>query len=312
MTWLPPGFAFLSGFPTVARKRRILLPMQALIDDSGGKGEGDTFVLAGFIGRSEAWADFVDRWQAALDRDRGIPYFKFRDFSHRGGVFTQFSEEERRKKASDLVAAMAGGGFERVSITLDLKAFAERYGVSWEGLDIGHPYVWTFQMMIGAVAITLFHGGHRESFDIIFDEQSSFAAKCKKWYRAIKEICVPPQLQPLLPTEPIFRDDREFLALQASDLYAGLVRSAKGHDAEADLDGYGWLRKELASVTTISGCSQKVGRAMLSNQTKSSTPMGEKEATRAIALMDEDGLDAYRRRIEKRRKKAAKKESRHK
>jgi len=50
--------------PTAARKRQFIVPIQAWIDESGSKGEGDTFVLAGFIGRAEDWALFSDRWQA--------------------------------------------------------------------------------------------------------------------------------------------------------------------------------------------------------------------------------------------------------
>jgi hypothetical protein len=36
--WLPEGFAFLSGLPTPARKRRLIVPIQAFVDDSGAKG----------------------------------------------------------------------------------------------------------------------------------------------------------------------------------------------------------------------------------------------------------------------------------
>src|SRR5262249_51156508 len=101
--------------------------MQAFIDDSGAPGQGEAFVLAGFSGRNEDWVHFADRWQAALDRPRAIPRFKFWDFVHGEGVFARFSEAERNKKVSSLVEAMAGGDFTRISVTLDLPAFEERF-----------------------------------------------------------------------------------------------------------------------------------------------------------------------------------------
>lgn len=57
--WLPRGFSFLSGLPTPARKRRLLVPIQLFIDDSGGEHPG-FIVLGGLIGRAEEWAEFAE------------------------------------------------------------------------------------------------------------------------------------------------------------------------------------------------------------------------------------------------------------
>lgn len=74
---------------------------QAVIDDSGSKGQGDTFVLAGFIGRADDWASFADRWRSALERPPAISRFKFWEFAHGEGAFSRLSELARNKKVSD-------------------------------------------------------------------------------------------------------------------------------------------------------------------------------------------------------------------
>jgi hypothetical protein len=374
------------------------VPIQAFIDDSGSKGQGDTFVLAGFIGRAEDWAAFADRWQAALERPPAIPRFKFWEFAHGEGSFARFSEAERNKKVSELVAAMAGGCFTRISVALDLPAFQEWSGTGWAGFEISHPYCFVFQLIIAAVAYTLLDRRHSEPFEILFDEQLALGSRAKRWYPVIRELCMGAEIQALLPPEPIFRRDEEFVALQAADLYAGLVRSGKGekdatreailspllpilsglkvtHAVEmrvqasfvasrwesvcnaaglaaadafiptmerlkknlADIggdpiseqrlapmfaaveraiangavaaidnsDGFGWLRRELAEVTAISARSETVGQAFLSRQgTSPKIPIDEK-LLRTVALLDEDGLDAYRQKVVKRHKKAA-------
>jgi hypothetical protein len=151
--------------------------MQAFIDDSGSKGQGDTFVLAGFIGGSEDWAEFADRWQAALERPPKIPRFKFWEFDHAQGAFGRLSEVERNRKASELVATMAGGAFTRVSVALDLTAFAEWSGTTWAGQEMSHPYCFVFQLVVVAVANALLDRGHREPFEILFDEQVALAVR---------------------------------------------------------------------------------------------------------------------------------------
>jgi hypothetical protein len=203
------------------------------------------------------------------------------------------------------------------------------------------------------------------------------------------------EIKPLLPAEPIFRRDDDVLALQAADLYAGLVRSRKGEKNAAreailspllaafsatkvkgiadiraqasvalsaweqafnaigfaaatdfipivdklkgtladiggdpvsertlaprhvehvgvreddDSDGFAWLRRELAEVTAISARSYVVGRDTLSNPpTSAGLSIPDERLNRAIALLDEDSLDAYRRKVAKNRARAARK-----
>lgn len=80
-----------------------------------------------------------------------------------------------------------------------------------------------------------------------------------------------------------------------------------------DSDGFGWLRRELAGVTAISPRSQTLGRAVLFQRgTTPEVPIPDEKLNRAIALLDEDSLGAYRRKIAKKREKAVRKAARHK
>ena len=55
------------------------MPVQAFVDDSGGKGHGTHFVLAGLIADAENWAQFSDAWHLCLGQDPAIAYFKMRE-----------------------------------------------------------------------------------------------------------------------------------------------------------------------------------------------------------------------------------------
>jgi hypothetical protein len=82
--------------------------------------------------------------------------------------------------------------------------------------------------MIAAVAFELLEQGQTERFEILFDEHLTFGPRATKWYPLIRELCVGDDVRSILPIEPIFRRDDDTMALQAADLYAGLVRSGGG------------------------------------------------------------------------------------
>ena len=55
----------ISGIPKQRRDRRLLMPMQAFIDDS--QSDGEVLVLAGYLARFEQWERFSLDWQELLD-----------------------------------------------------------------------------------------------------------------------------------------------------------------------------------------------------------------------------------------------------
>lgn len=208
--------------------RVILVSMQAFIDES--ESPGRQFVFAGFIGDSEQWGAFSDRWKATLRQPPDIHLFKFHQFVHRAGAFSasRLSDAALKRRMADLVATMARARFIRISVSIGLPAFAEMARTELSGLALAYPYCYAFQLITVAIALELLKRGHRGSCDIIFDEHLTFGPKAARWYPLIRELCVTDEVRSILPSAPIFRRDDETMALQAADLYAGLVRSGGG------------------------------------------------------------------------------------
>ena len=204
------------------------MSMQAFIDES--EASGKHFVFAGLIGRAERWADFSARWKTALSQQPKIDRFKFHEFDHRQGAFSnsQLPSLEREKKVAELVTTLSGAGFTRVSVTLGIPAFLQMADSALSGTELAIPYCYAFQLIVAAVASELLEQGQTERCEIVFDEHLMFGPKARKWYPLVRELCVTDRARSILPAEPIFRKDDDTMALQAADLYAGLVRSSGG------------------------------------------------------------------------------------
>jgi hypothetical protein len=81
--------ALVSGLPEPKCVNRILMTLQAFIDDSK-TGDltkpGSVFVLAGYISSVSDWLIFTDEWQAILDGPPILDKFKMSQFVHRYGM----------------------------------------------------------------------------------------------------------------------------------------------------------------------------------------------------------------------------------
>ncbi len=90
--------------------------------------------------------------------------------------------------------------------------------------------------------------------EMIFDEHVIIGPRVKIWYPLIKESFKGrseyemDRLHDILPQEPMFKDDQEYLPLQAADLIAWLFRMAwSGNRNEFE-----WIAVELSSVIPMS------------------------------------------------------------
>jgi hypothetical protein len=119
--------ALVSGFPSGERERRILMVLQACIDDSGELEEtiNPAFVLAGFIAESEAWADFSTHWSETLHSHPSIEYFKMVEASNKRGQFRGWSDEQINVKIAALAKVIKQHAGLRVSVSVDKHAFVK-------------------------------------------------------------------------------------------------------------------------------------------------------------------------------------------
>src|SRR5438093_8646639 len=92
-----------------SRKRaRTACPGRQLIgflDESGHSSATEFFALAAFVAMEADWIAFDRLWHEAL-RDNQAPYLHMREFAHRIGAFTGWTEERRRALLGSCVQAL--------------------------------------------------------------------------------------------------------------------------------------------------------------------------------------------------------------
>jgi len=224
------------------------MPVQAFVDDSGGKGHTRHLVLAGLAGHSESWAAFSDEWRDCLSQPPRIGVFKMREAAARTGQFYGVSEKQRDDKLRALVQIINRHARLATHSIIDLDAHAKTWALTTDK-PRNDPYFWPFHNTIMAMCFQLWDLGWRERFEIIFDEQVIFGPRAKFWYPLVREVVRhrEPDAFSILPVDPIFRSDDDFLPLQAADLFAWCHRKATDDPA---FTGFEWLLKEMPNVAS--------------------------------------------------------------
>lgn len=236
----------LSGLPEDARRWRLLVPFQTYVDDSGGLGHSKHFVLAGLIGHSEDWTVFSDEWRACLAEKPSIKRFKMSEAARRSGEFYRWTAEMRDAKLRSLTRIINRHAQVLTYSVIDLAAHQETWAKRLPK-PLNEAYFHPFQNTIMATCFLLWDNGHREPFEIIFDEQEVFGLRAKAYYPAFRAMMEykEPEAATLLPPEPWFRSDDQALPLQAADLAAWCIRKCTDDPA---YDQFNWLLAELRSV----------------------------------------------------------------
>lgn len=260
--WLPDGFAFLSGYVESVRRRRVLVPMQVIADDSGSKGQGTHIVMAGLSGPATAWATFSDHWAACLKESPSISHFKMYDAVKRIGPFAGFSSSARDAKLVALAKVMNEYPFDLLRVSVDLAEHERIFGPVADALAkpkrrhsaakpaiIANPYFYVYHVFIGAACYHLWNSGHREQFDFIVDVHPKHGNDAAYWYPLISGE-MPEPMRAIMPVAPVQRDDLKFLPLQGADLVAWLQRRG----AEGTRHHFGWLQEHLTNVRASDWC----------------------------------------------------------
>lgn len=243
----PPStdFSFLSGLPIDVRRRRKIMTIQAFVDESGGKGQGKHFVMAGLVSESEAWSDFSTEWRDCLQASPSLNIFKMRHAASLSGNFYGWTAEERDEKLRSLARIINKHARFLMWAAIDMDAHAN----SWAKLKKPHneAYFWAYYVMIMGLCFDLWDMGWREKFEIIFDEQVVFGLRAKRWYPVVRYLLLDkyPDSGSILPVEPLFRKDDDFLPLQAADLYAWCFRR---NSDNPQTPAFTWLINELRNV----------------------------------------------------------------
>jgi len=221
----------------------VLFP-QAAIDDSGSEPQSRTFMLAGFAAPFGAWLGFSAEWQAVLDKPPKLDYFKM---SEAGSLSEQFHPNrgwtERLRDTRVLELAQVTRKFAMVRIHASIKnAHFQKYIASLpvpeRRLGSDSPYVLMFMQIILAMATAGDRLGLQGACDFIFDEQGAFGKEALDWWPNFKRLIDTQSrsdIAKFVGNRPMFRDEKDFLPLQASDLYAWHIRK------HADLGRHGLI-----------------------------------------------------------------------
>ena len=206
--------------------------IQAFVDESGIDASGPFLVLVGVIGKAEEWLALSDEWQAVLERPPKIEVFKMKEAAN---------SRRMASKLRELAPVMNAHPFTIIYTATDLAGFDEVMA----GLKkpLSDPYFFPFHSMIWSTCFELLDQQQAERFEIIFDEQMIFGPRAKSWYPMVKEL-IDHEIREIMPVEPMFKTDDEFIPLQVADIFAWLLRrefSGLNHD-------FGWLPDALPAI----------------------------------------------------------------
>lgn len=234
---MPKGFEFLSGLPERLRRRRLILTLQAWFDDSGTKGTGRWMTMSGLFGEAELLASIAHEWDKHL-RARypgAIRYFKMDEACQLDGEFKHWKPENRDIKVLQMSKIIDRKDLVEISARVDLKAF-EKIAPSWSHIkpqrgdaqrhhSMGSPYLLLFQYVLVTAITEAVARGVTSPIEIAFDEQSIFSPTILAGYPGLREDeRAFPERFAVMPAWPGFRNDQDFVILQAADMLAGELR----------------------------------------------------------------------------------------
>ena len=219
-------WAEVCGLPPLKAARRVLVMLQAYIDDSIDDGKG-IWVLAGYIADASEWAQFSKEWEELLQllppTRSGVRRFKMSEVA---------ASEELMNYLPAFYAVIEKYVMASVSCKIsshDLKRIQSRLfvpdvQVDWEKFT--SPYFVTFRCLMD-----MFHSRRAElaewipddeKIDFFFDYHSDSGAVAAMWDNYMRER--PEETRKYYGGQPSFRNDESLLPLQAADFWAWWVR----------------------------------------------------------------------------------------
>jgi len=199
--------------------------LQICVDDSSQ--DGESLILAGYIASVENWASFSTEWAGLLtvrppwDRLKMSELMADGPGSEKGQRIEWHYRIIEKYAHSSICLAIPRRPLSRAVRDLQLPtAFGNPYYLAWRAL-ISVSLHWQHK------------SGNHEPIDFIFDEQSEAGLLSDAWEGFRDNM--PEEFRRLVKNRPIFRDDEDFLPLQAADMLAW------------------WMRRRFAARKTIMG-----------------------------------------------------------
>jgi Protein of unknown function (DUF3800) len=221
-------------FPKCNLERPSLLQPQACIDDSGNEPTKPHFILAGFVASAANWVGLSNEWRAGLDESPKLEYFKMKEaaglkdqFDPKNG-WNEAKRDDRLITFTRIIRKYVGIRIHAKIKHADFDKHIKSIPVPNRSLITDSPYTLLFQQIILAMAARGDLYGVNQPCDFIFDQQVGFSAEIQSQWPQFKDVIKTSSrsdLPALVGDLPIFRDETEFLPLQAADLYAWQMRN---------------------------------------------------------------------------------------
>lgn len=216
--------ALVSGHPAPARAEKLLVSVQAYVDDSKSEVGEQRLVLAGYINTAEKWARFSDAWWLELRRPPSIEYMKMVEANGLRGQFAGWSATDRDNKVADLARILRHWAPVSIHASISQKRVKEvLQPIAPHVMTSAYSYCFTALMIPLAIMQANDPRLMQVPIDFMFDEQEGLGEETKFLYQAIR-LQQPPKVRKVLSLEPVFRDDKLVMPLQAADMLAWHIR----------------------------------------------------------------------------------------
>ena len=166
------------------------------------------------------------------------------------GQFRFWKTDTRDRKLAGCVKILKQFARRAIYVVIDTEAFKTRWAPHLLRPMSSPYFMGCYSILSGVCFDVLDEFGASEKIEVIFDEQVIFAPRINAWYPIIKDSIEikNPELRGILPLALMFKDDQEFVPLQASDVIAWLFRMA--HSGERN--EFEWIAEELSPAIPMS------------------------------------------------------------
>lgn len=213
--------ALVCGYPQKYRGRKLLVALQAYIDDSASDIGDRRYYLAGLINTADKWADFSDEWAAELASQPAISYFRNVEAQNYRGPFKGWTRKQRVYKLERLASVAARYRPWTFEVSLNRREFDRIYKPNTLHA-LSHPFQICFVLVMEIVARLHETEKFEVPVDFIFDETKGLGDLIIIMFDWIKDY--QPHWRNALGSTPVFRDDKKIMPLQAADMLAWHLR----------------------------------------------------------------------------------------
>lgn len=197
-------------------------------DDSGLDERSGSLWLAGYVARMEYWFEFSRSWNQALARHR-VRALHTTDLVNSRGAFAGWTPDDQRSLLDDLISVINSSNLVGIGAGI-VKADYQRLVVDsgfLKGVGLTeawwkHPYLLVFQHLVVEVIVGMRHLPASERINFIFEEQNSYAFRCRRVFSSMSNFRVWPRGDRLGSVD--FSPKACSTPLQAADLLAYELR----------------------------------------------------------------------------------------